>query len=71
MRIDGRQNAEHPDGDERDGSTALIRTEAPCHIPYCLSDDSDSDELQTMDQTATDRAAKTRGDGSKAEQQQD
>jgi hypothetical protein len=36
-----------------------------------LSDDSDSDKLQTMYQAATDPAAKTRGDGRKAEQQQD
>ncbi|BFG75589.1 hypothetical protein PTKU46_36220 [Paraburkholderia terrae] len=71
MRIDGRQNAEHPDGDERDGSTTLIRTQAPRHIPNCLSDDSDSDELQAMDQAATDQAAKTWGDGGNAEQQQD
>ena len=67
LRINGRQHAEYRDCHERDGSTALVRTQAPRHIPNCLSDDSDSDKLQAVYQAATDRATQVRGDGSKAE----
>jgi hypothetical protein len=53
LSIDGRQNAEYRDCDERDGSTALIRTQASCHIANFLSDNSD--ELQTIYQASTGR----------------
>jgi hypothetical protein len=36
-----------------------------------LSDDRDSDKFQAVDQTAADRPAQTRGNGCKAEKQQD
>lgn len=71
LRIDGRQNAKYLGCGERDGSTAFIRAQAPRHIPNCLSDDRDSDKFQAMNQAYTDRPTKARGNGCKAEQQQD
>jgi hypothetical protein len=65
--ISGRQNAEYRYSDERDGRSAVIGTKAMRHVPNCLSDDGDSDKLQTVYQAATDRATQVRGDGSEAE----
>lgn len=57
LRVGSAQDGENPDRNERDTCPAPVRAQAPRHIPHGLRNDRDSDELQPVDQPATDGTA--------------
>lgn len=69
--IDSRQDAEHRDGNECDGGPAMVWTQLPGHVPYCLGNDGDGDEFEAMNQSTTYRSAQACGNGCEGKQEQD
>ncbi|GAB2923553.1 hypothetical protein GCM10027093_73570 [Paraburkholderia jirisanensis] len=54
LRVQRGQHTEHSDRNKRNRGTHTIRAQTPCHVPHCLRDNRNRDQLEPVDEPLTD-----------------